>query len=421
MEVQPSSILHVNLDPDDIRLFREQRALDNVIRLRLVSAVIVGVVVWFAALNFAFIFAGSRELTGVPHYAALYTSYFGLNVYTLVRTFQLQRRATELPQSRHARSLLSGRGRYCERVVSGYIYLMLILAASISLADQSEYGHLMVYALTLFLTSAFLLTDAKQLAIPMIISVTFLLVGLFTRWPPGPDVMHTIQELFAYVPIAFVISRIMHGAYVDAWRSRVRLQRQILENVSLNEQLQDANRQLETLAVTDEATGIANRRGMNMHVDKMLEASGGALQLSLIMIDIDFFKAYNDRYGHEQGDHVLAAVAKALERIAADSSGFVARWGGEEFAYVATGMDREKTLGVCRRIQDEVGDVAIRHEGSKASEHVTVSQGACLMDVRNREDFAMCLRRADRALYQTKTSGRDGYTLYDDGIGMTAL
>jgi len=139
------------------------------------------------------------------------------------------------------------------------------------------------------------------------------------------------------------------------------------------------------------------------------------------MIDIDFFKAYNDRYGHEQGDHVLAAVAKALERIAADSSGFVARWGGEEFAYVATGMDREKTLGVCRRIQDEVGDVAIRHEGSKASEHVTVSQGACLMDVQNREDFATCLRRADRALYQTKTSGRDGYTLYDDGIGMTAL
>jgi len=102
----------------------------------------------------------------------------------------------------------------------------------------------------------------------------------------------------------------------DRPRKKVGLQHQITENERLNEQLQDANRRLEALAIADEVTGIANRRGLNMHVDRLLDSSEGTLQLSLIMIDIDYFKEYNDLYGHEQGDSVLAAVATVLEKIA---------------------------------------------------------------------------------------------------------
>lgn len=394
------------LDPNAKQAFKAQRALDNVVRLRLVSAMIVGVVLWFAAVNFTFIMAGSRELTNVPQYTVLYVSFFGLNVYTLVRTFRLQRRATDTVH----------RSRYLERVVSGYTYLTLLLGASISLADQSLYGHAMVYTLTLLLT-AFLLTDVRQLAIPLILSACLLLIGLLVRLPPGPERMHILQELVAYVPIAFVISRIVHSASFSAWHSSVRLQQQIRENERLNDELQDANRRLKTLARTDEVTGIANRRGLNMHLDKLLATSDGALQLSLIMIDIDSFKEYNDLYGHNQGDHVLAAVAKVLAQLAAELSGFVSRWGGEEFLYVGVGMDKEEVLGVCQQIQEGVRAIAIRHEGSVVSNCITVSQGACSMEVRNRDGIATCLRHADRALYTIKAAGRNGYT-HCDGIAV---
>lgn len=481
------SVLVPKPDPDVQQTFEAQRAWDNVARLRIVSAIVVGVVLWFAAVNLTFIFAGSRDFTGFPHYTVLYVSFFGLNVYTLVRTFQLQRQAQSESRTRlerlgdsqrpaesqsgaptqgpaesqsRARSQheaesqdparpqreaesqdparlqrpaqsqsraksprraidVARRDRYLERLVTVYLYLMLLLGASISLADLTEYGHAMVYALTLLLTSAFLLTDAKQLAFPLVLSATLLIVGLFLRLPAGEERMHILQELFAYVPIAFVISRIVYSAHFNAWHSNVRLQREIGENERLNKELREANRRLETLARTDEVTGIANRRGLNMHLEKLLAASDGAVQLSLIMIDIDFFKEYNDIYGHRQGDMVLTAVANMLADLAAESSGFVSRWGGEEFLYVDVGLEEEKLLDVCRRIRDEIRAASIRHEGSPVSDYITLSQGACSQDVRSREDIDACLRRADRALYRAKSAGRNGYFYCDGSLADT--
>lgn len=398
------SLFVPKLEPETEQAFKAQRALDNVIRLRLVSAIIVAVVFWFSVVNMTFIIAGIREIAGTTEYTLLYVSFLGLNVYTLVRTFKFQSQATDSIPYR----------RYLERVVSGYVYLMLILSALISWADQAHYGHTMVYVLTLLLTSAFLLTDAKQLLVPLILSAILMVIGLYTYWSPGPELMHILQELFAYVPIAFVISRIMHTSYVEAWHSKHRLQQQFRENERLNAELKDANSLLEIQAITDDVTSIANRRGLNKHLDQLLAESDGSLQLSMIMIDIDFFKEFNDLYGHDRGDEVLASVAKVLADIAEELHGFVSRWGGEEFVYVATGLNKEETLGICQRIHDEVGAATIRHERSAVSKYLTVSQGACSGMAQNRKDIALCLQQADRALYRIKTSTRNGYAHYKE-------
>jgi len=389
--------------------YEAQRAVDNVAHLRVLSLVVVGVGLWTVALDVSFHAVGGFQLRGTPVFWALYAVALLFNACTLGLTFELQRRA-------QAGTM---RIRNVERIVKAYIYLVLFLGASISLADQTHHGHLRIYAPVLLMTSAFLLTDARQLAVPAILTAASLLVGFSFRMPPGPERTRVFQEVVAYVPIAFVVSRIMHYSYYTAWRSNFRLKQQVCENQRLNERLKEANHRLEVLARTDEVTGLANRRGLNKHLDELLGSSGGSLKLSMIMIDIDYFKEYNDLYGHKRGDEALATVARVLARRAAElSSGFVSRWGGEEFVFVAAGMDKEQTLNMCKRIKEDIRNAAIQHQGSAVSDYVTLSQGACCMDVRSREDIELCMRRADRALYMIKASGRNGYAHYDGGMAI---
>lgn len=289
----------------------------------------------------------------------------------------------------------------------------MVLGAFISLADQSVYGHVMVYTMTLLLSSTFLLTDAKHMLLPMFVSLALLVVGLPMRIEPSKQLHHVLQELFAYAPIAFVVSRLLHSSYRDAFFSNLQLQQQIVANEELNERLQKANHRLESLALLDDVTEIANRRGLNEHLERLLAASPHGVRVAVIMIDIDCFKEYNDLYGHDQGDQVLSRVARVLARIAKEHTGFVARWGGEEFIYVAEGKDRDETIALCKLIHDAVLSERIYHGNSLASEYLTVSQGACSQHVQSRSDIQECIRMADRALYWIKDSGRNGYAYCD--------
>lgn len=391
------------VDADFTPSFREQRALDNVSRLRVLARVYLGVVLWFAAVNLAFVSAGKRDFSGAPYYIVLYSMFSGINVYTLVRIRRMTKGGTAGSYD----------VAYHERLISRYVFEIMLIGALISLADQALYGHVMVYGLTLLLTAAFLLTDAKQVAAPILVSALLLLISLPFRLPPGRHLMHVYQELLAYIPIAFLVSRLLHRAYMDSWRSKVSLERTLAENRLLNTKLQEMNARLETLAETDEVTGIANRRGLHAYSDALLSAATGSVQLAVIMIDIDCFKGYNDLHGHDRGDEILSLVAQVLVDVARKHSGFIARWGGEEFVYITAQRGKEEILEICRIIRETIGAQAIPHGGSIVAEHVTLSQGACVMEVRTREDFECCIRRADRALYVTKASGRDGFTFCD--------
>lgn len=210
------------------------------------------------------------------------------------------------------------------------------------------------------------------------------------------------------VGAADYVTKPIHWAVL---RQRVR---RLIQQVSLFAQLETANRELQRLASLDGLTGLANRRCF----DKVLEyewrcgvregwQSPNPPQLSLILCDIDFFKHYNDTYGHQAGDACLQRVGRAMCREARRPADLVARYGGEEFALILPRTDAEGAVHVARRIRDRVRTCKIAHTSSLVSQYVTLSLGVASTVPTPDTSPAMLIATADAALYEAKKQGRD--------------
>lgn len=165
----------------------------------------------------------------------------------------------------------------------------------------------------------------------------------------------------------------------------------------------------------DSLTGILNRRYMEGTLNKIiktLKRLGGGM-LSVMMLDIDFFKNYNDTYGHAGGDICLRAIAKAIESSLSRADDFVARYGGEEFVVVLPNTSENGARIMAERILKNVREQNIPHERSEAAPCVTISIGVVSGDVRNINNGLDYIKRADEALYDSKRNGRNKYTYYD--------
>ncbi|MCF5893220.1 GGDEF domain-containing protein [Aeromonas veronii] len=167
-------------------------------------------------------------------------------------------------------------------------------------------------------------------------------------------------------------------------------------------------RQLDQLAKQDPLTGVANRRHFNIELERALAHSqeSGA-PLSLILIDVDYFKRFNDHYGHQVGDMCLKEVAQALNRAVRTPSDLVARYGGEEFVLLLPNTDRQAAASVAQRLQDGLASLQLEHLASDVASWVTVSQG--IASNVSGEGASQLLERADQALYRAKESGRNQF------------
>ena len=165
---------------------------------------------------------------------------------------------------------------------------------------------------------------------------------------------------------------------------------------------------LERISLIDGLTGIANRR----HFDQTLEKEWRrALRhgdiLSLALIDIDFFKKYNDYYGHIAGDQCLQKVGSILTESLKRASDLGARYGGEEFVILLPSTAKEGALAVAERIRSNVEALGISHEMSEVAKHVTVSIGVAAIKPELDKVPSNLIRQADSALYQAKNAGRN--------------
>lgn len=169
----------------------------------------------------------------------------------------------------------------------------------------------------------------------------------------------------------------------------------------------------------DGLTGIANRRTFDEHVDRVwAQAAREGRPLTLLMIDIDHFKTYNDRFGHQAGDECLRRVAWSLSSHARRPLDIAARYGGEEFAMVLYDARRQHAEDMARQIQAGVESLAIAHSASPiASKRLTVSIGiACVQPIGDRSHFGF-IQLADEALYAAKERGRDCIVIMDKEYG----
>ncbi|MEZ5503928.1 MAG: diguanylate cyclase [Halioglobus sp.] len=175
-----------------------------------------------------------------------------------------------------------------------------------------------------------------------------------------------------------------------------------------NRQLRDARRQLTDLANVDELTGLGNRRLVNSVLkEEINRARRAGVELSVIMLDVDFFKDYNDRYGHPAGDEVLQKLADIMQRASSRAGELVARFGGEEFILLLPGASAPAALRTALRLQEMIAQERIPHAASTVAEYITISQGVITVRPDGEHQPMDLIKLADKALYSAKAAGRN--------------
>jgi diguanylate cyclase (GGDEF)-like protein len=200
---------------------------------------------------------------------------------------------------------------------------------------------------------------------------------------------------FAYDALALVAANLFCASvvYMHEKTSRMRF----LEACLLRE-----------MVARDGLTGIQNRRMFDQHIQRVWQQAVRAEErVAVLLVDIDCFKDYNDRYGHQAGDECLRAVAVSLSQCARRPLDFVARYGGEEFAVVLYEASREYVAEVLTRIQRSIAELNIPHEASRVASRLTVSIGAAFVLPSSNRTLDGLIQLADEALYSAKEQGRN--------------
>lgn len=222
-----------------------------------------------------------------------------------------------------------------------------------------------------------------------------------------------VDFLFKPLEPAVLTSKV--GIFLDLFRQKDELKEKtreldakVVELEELQQQLEETNEQLRLLSSMDGLTGLLNRR----RFDEILEEDWQRglrdhTTLSLLMVDIDHFKAYNDTYGHIEGDTCLKKVAQGLASSLQRHVDKVARYGGEEFTVILPGTDDEGAMQVAERMKEAIARLAVEHCGSDTCETVTISIGVSTVLPTGELKPTQLVDAADKALYQAKEAGRN--------------
>ncbi|RAM49309.1 MAG: diguanylate cyclase response regulator [Hapalosiphonaceae cyanobacterium JJU2] len=229
-----------------------------------------------------------------------------------------------------------------------------------------------------------------------------------TLWDRTPILMITELDDSDSVDRAFEAGASDFVTKPIHWVVLRRRVRKLLQQGQVYKQLEAANRALQQLAHEDGLTGLANRRRFDQYLNSQwLELAQQRSPISLILCDIDFFKLYNDKYGHPAGDVCLQNVANVLKDTAQKYQDLVARYGGEEFVVILPYTHAVDAVHVAAAMQAGVRELEILHSGSAVSQFVTLSLGIATI-IPNFESTPLALiEAADNALYQAKAEGRN--------------
>ena len=190
---------------------------------------------------------------------------------------------------------------------------------------------------------------------------------------------------------------------VNAMKSKIQLKQLTAQNRELQLERQDLERQ----ANRDEMTGLFNRRYLNYLTRNW--ARGNAREpIGVVMVDVDYFKEYNDFYGHIEGDEVLKVVAKCLQDCGGEGV-YPCRFGGDEFTCLCEGMNTQEIEGYIKKVQDTLFQRNLKHEKSPCSDRITISIGCSTKEEHREMGIYFLLQMADKALYESKLSGRNTY------------
>ncbi len=230
----------------------------------------------------------------------------------------------------------------------------------------------------------------------------------------GDSVDFVLRPFFyqtSWFPAVLAVMLLALAWSAHRWRLlRVEAQRRELAGLveARTEELEAATHELHRLSISDSLTGIANRRRLDQALEEeWLRAQRGDGPLSLLMIDLDFFKQYNDTYGHQEGDEVLKQLAAELQASARRAGDLVARYGGEEFVILIPGVAAAEAEQFAEYVRQQIAAIAIPHASSSVSAEVTVSIGVATVRPSEGGSAEQLVLQADQALYRAKREGRN--------------
>ncbi|MGC9525927.1 MAG: sensor domain-containing diguanylate cyclase [Limnospira sp.] len=246
------------------------------------------------------------------------------------------------------------------------------------------------------------------------------------RTPAGQRLGKKFPGAWSFLPLQFdgqlwgAIAVVMDYTWYDWEESQIEFLNQVATQLSvaiqqseLYHQLQTANRQLQQLACTDGLTGVANRRYFDTYFKQEWSRMAREKKpLSVILCDIDYFKQYNDTYGHPAGDACLQNVTRAMKAAVKRPADLIARYGGEEFVVVLPDTDIEGAARVATKIRSQLASCQIPHETSDVNPHLTLSMGVASIQLCRGTPPESLIAKADCALYRAKALGRDRVVLH---------
>lgn len=215
--------------------------------------------------------------------------------------------------------------------------------------------------------------------------------------------LDSIRALVSYIGIA-----------INNADNSEKLAQEIVIRKQSQVELGELNHKLTKLSELDGLSGIPNRRKFDQHfMEEWDRAVRDQLPLSVLIVDVDQFKEYNDHYGHQEGDRVLCDVAKSLHNIPKRVTDFVARYGGDEFVAVLPNTDEAGALKVAKNMLNKIISLQIDHQFSKTANYITLTIGASTITPQLEMDREELLRMADKALYRATAKGRNQVAHFD--------
>lgn len=292
-------------------------------------------------------------------------------------------------------------------LVLGYIGWLVPAIATHHVASMSYYmifGAIFMMGANLFFSFPFRLSIIASSAVLCVFFIV--LYGFF---PSNPSYRIAFGT--------FYISCFIFTSFVN-WRLNVERFHVFLNALEARHQHWEASERgkaLLRLSNTDYLTGIDNRRAMDRRLDEYWSAwQDEGRNFAVILIDVDFFKRFNDHYGHQEGDRCLTVVATTLQRLVDRHNGIIGRYGGEEFIVIMPLHTQSEAVDIAEKIRREVEGLAIRHdERPDDVEIVTVSAGIALTREQSGAKVERIVREADLALYSAKAGGRNCVRVFD--------
>jgi len=237
----------------------------------------------------------------------------------------------------------------------------------------------------------------------------------------SPTVTYAAQRQ-SVLPLVILVVGTIFTAFIVTYCKMIAQRSATIEHrvIEKTNELSLANQKLEMLSRIDGLTGIANRRQMDEVLDReWLRAIRNGSEIAFVLIDIDFFKTYNDNYGHLMGDNCLKHVATTLKDIPGRPTDLVARYGGEEFALVLA--ETRSVYVIAEKCRQSIEQLSIRHEFSGAADVVTISIGVCSCKPESGTEPGVIIDTADKALYRAKAKGKNRIEYSELGISGNSI